>query len=107
LLDKDYVAESVAANNHGMAYLEGEFNRLGLSFIPSVGNFICVRMPEGVDAMAVNDGLLQLGVIVRPVANYEMPEYLRVSVGIEAENQAFIAALDKVLTQLNAAQVGA
>ena len=107
LLDKDYVAESVAANNHGMAYLEGEFNRLGLSFIPSVGNFICVKMPEGIDAMAVNDGLLQLGVIVRPVANYEMPEYLRVSIGIKAENQAFIAALEKVLTQLNAVQVGA
>ena len=107
LLDKDYVAESVAANNHGMAYLEGEFNRLGLSFIPSVGNFICVKMPDGINAMAVNDGLLQLGVIVRPVANYEMPEYLRVSIGIEAENQAFIAALEKVLKQLNAAQVSA
>ena len=107
LLDKDYVAESVASNNHGMAYLEGEFNRLGLSFIPSVGNFICVKMPDGINAMAVNDGLLQLGVIVRPVANYEMPEYLRVSIGIEAENQAFIAALEKVLKQLNAAQVSA
>lgn len=100
VLDEGYVAESIAVNNNGMAYLEGEFNRLGLDFIPSVGNFISVKMPSGIDAMGVNDGLLQAGVIVRPVANYEMPEYLRVSIGGEKENQAFIAALEKVLAQL-------
>ncbi|UTW49479.1 histidinol-phosphate transaminase [Bacterioplanoides sp. SCSIO 12839] len=100
MLDEEYVAKSIAVNNSGMAYLENEFNRLGLDFIPSVGNFISVKMPAGINAMAVNSGLLQEGVIVRPVANYEMPEYLRVSIGIEKENQAFIAALEKVLAQL-------
>ncbi|WP_420590275.1 histidinol-phosphate transaminase [Bacterioplanoides sp.] len=107
VLDEDYVAESIAVNNNGMAYLEGEFNRLGLDFIPSVGNFISVKMPVGVDAMAVNDGLLREGVIIRPVANYEMPEYLRVSIGIAKENQAFVAALEKVLAQVKAEQVNA
>ena len=107
MLDEDYVAESIAVNNNGMAYLEGEFNRLGLDFIPSVGNFISVKMPVGVDAMTVNNGLLQEGVIIRPVANYEMPEYLRVSIGIEKENQAFIAALEKVLAQVKAEKVNA
>lgn len=105
VLDEDYVAESIAVNNNGMAYLEGEFNRLGLDFIPSVGNFISVKMPAGVDAMMVNDGLLREGVIIRPVANYEMPEYLRVSIGIAKENQAFVAALEKVLAQVKAEQV--
>jgi histidinol-phosphate aminotransferase len=105
LLDDEYVAESIAVNNDGMAYLEGEFNRLGLDFIQSVGNFICVKMPSGVDPMAVNDGLLRQGVIIRPVANYEMPEHLRVSIGIAKENQAFIAALENVLAQVKAEQV--
>ncbi|WP_419813529.1 histidinol-phosphate transaminase [Bacterioplanoides sp.] len=100
MLDEEYVAKSIAVNNSGMAYLENEFNRLGLDFILSVGNFISVKMPAGINAMAVNSGLLQEGVIVRPVANYEMPEYLRVSIGVEKENQAFIAALEKVLAQL-------
>ena len=107
VLDEGYVAESIAVNNNGMAYLEGEFNRLGLDFIPSVGNFISVKMPTGIDAMAVNDGLLREGVIIRPVANYEMPEYLRVSIGIAKENQAFIAALEKVLAQVKVEQVNA
>lgn len=100
MLDEEYVAKSIAVNNSGMAYLENEFDRLGLDFIPSVGNFISVKMPTDINAMAVNSGLLQEGVIVRPVANYEMPEYLRVSIGVEKENQAFIAALKKVLAQL-------
>ncbi len=107
LLDDEYVAESIAVNNDGMAYLEGEFNRLGLDFIQSVGNFICVKMPSGVDPMTVNDGLLRQGVIIRPVANYEMPEHLRVSIGIAKENQAFIAALENVLAQVKAEQVNA
>lgn len=107
VLDEDYVAESITVNNNGMAYLEDEFNRLGLDFIPSVGNFISVKMPAGVDAMAVNDGLLREGIIIRPVANYEMPEYLRVSIGIAKENQAFVAALEKVLAQVKAEQVNA
>ena len=48
-------------------------------------------------AMDVYSGLLKQGVIVRPVANYEMPEYLRVSIGTESENETFIHALQKVL----------
>jgi histidinol-phosphate aminotransferase len=48
--------------------------------------------------MDVYQGLLQRGVIVRPVANYEMPEYLRVSIGTSAENEVFVAALTAVLS---------
>jgi len=99
--DDDYVKESIALNDRGMAYLTSAFGRLGLSFIPSVGNFISFRVPEGVDAMAVYDGLLREGVIVRPVANYEMPEYLRVSIGTDLENQTFVSALEKVLAAVS------
>jgi histidinol-phosphate/aromatic aminotransferase/cobyric acid decarboxylase-like protein len=52
---------------------------LGLSFIPSAGNFICINFER--DAMPINDALLKQGIIVRPVANYDLPTYLRVTVG--------------------------
>lgn len=97
MLDEDYVRESVALNDRGMTYLTSAFDELGLSFIPSVGNFISFRVPESVSAMDVYSGLLKLGVIVRPLANYEMPQYLRVSIGTEAENETFVRALKKVL----------
>ena len=50
------------------------------------------------DDMAVYQGLLHKGIIIRPVANYELPGFLRVSVGTMAENQAFIAALEQVIS---------
>ncbi len=98
LLDEEYVKESIALNDAGMAYLTSAFSDMGLSYIPSVGNFISFKVPAGVNAMDVYNGLLREGVIVRPVANYEMPEYLRVSIGTEAENQTFISALKTVLS---------
>lgn len=97
MLDEEYVRESIALNDRGMSYLISSFDDLGLSYIPSVGNFISFRVPDGVDAMEVYSGLLKQGVIVRPVVNYEMPEYLRVSIGTESENETFIRALQKVL----------
>jgi histidinol-phosphate aminotransferase len=97
MLDEEYVRESIALNDRGMKYLTSAFDDLGLSYIPSVGNFISFRVPDTVDAMDVYSGLLKQGVIVRPVANYEMPEYLRVSIGTESENETFVRALKKVL----------
>ncbi|WP_286716682.1 histidinol-phosphate transaminase [Thalassolituus sp. UBA2009] len=98
LSDDDYVAQSVAANKAGMQQLTAAFDALGLSFIPSVGNFIAFRVPDAMGAMDVYKQLLAKGVIVRPVANYEMPQYLRVSIGTQAENATFINALTAVLS---------
>ena len=95
--DRDYLEKGLKLNADGMSYLISAFNKMKLSYIPSVGNFICVNV--GVDAMKVYDDLLYEGVIVRPVANYEMPEYLRVTIGTEEENNRFIAALTKVLNK--------
>ena len=97
LNDKQYLADSIALNKQGMKQLENGFEQLSLSYIPSVGNFIAFKVPATSDAMAVYQDLLQQGVIVRPIANYAMPEYLRVSIGTEAENNTFLAALAKVL----------
>lgn len=94
LEDHDYVARSVALNRAGMVQLTAGLIEAGLAFIPSYGNFICVKVP---DAQASFRKLLAQGVIVRPVAGYGLPDYLRVSVGLERENARFLEALRRVL----------
>ncbi|MBD9414757.1 histidinol-phosphate transaminase [Pseudomonas sp. PDM16] len=93
--DADYLAASRRTNDAGMAQLEDGFRRLGLSWIASKGNFIAVDF--GHDAAPINQALLRAGVIVRPVAGYGMPTFLRVSIGTEAENSRFLEALEQVL----------
>jgi len=88
--DVDYVNESRALNAQGRAALEEGFRKLGLAFVPSHANFVLVRVG---DAAPVYQRLLQQGVIVRPVANYALPEWLRVTVGVGAENRRFLDAL--------------
>ena len=94
LADDDFVARSYAANQAGMAQLTQGFNKLGLEYIPSFGNFVSFKIAN---AVQVNQKLLQNGVIVRPVANYEMPDYLRVSVGLFSENAKFLEVLEQII----------
>ena len=93
--DREHIQASVALNRAGMDQLTKGFNRLGLDFIPSVGNFITVDL--GSPAGPVNDALLRLGCIVRPVANYGLPNHLRISIGLEQENGRLLTALEQVL----------
>ncbi len=95
LEDADYVRQSHEVNLQGMRQLETGFARLRLTYIPSFGNFICVKVGN---AARVNMALLRRGIIVRPVANYGMPEYLRVTVGTAAENARFLEALESAMS---------
>ena len=97
LTDDEYLKSGVSLNAKGMQQLISSFDEMNLKYIPSVGNFICVNVGEG--AMKVYDDLLYQGVIVRPVANYEMPEFLRVTIGTIKENERFISAFKKVLNK--------
>ncbi len=96
-LDDDvHRQRSVGMNASGLKQLMAGFERLGLKYIPSVGNFICVDV--GDDAAPVYEALLCEGVIVRPVANYGMPRHLRITVGTSEHNDIMLSALQKVLT---------
>jgi histidinol-phosphate aminotransferase len=95
LSDREHVRASVALNLSGMRQLTAGFERLGLDWIPSVCNFVTVDL--GRPAAAVDPALLRLGCIARPVANYGLPNHLRVSVGLEEENARFLSALEAVL----------
>ena len=88
--DMEFVAKSFAANLQGLRQVEEGCKALGLEWIPSHGNFITVRVGKGAE---VYKRLLKRGVIVRPVANYGMPEHLRVTIGTPEENERFLVAL--------------
>ena len=95
LADSAHLEQGIAINRQGMQQFEAGFKSLGLDYIPSVGNFISVN--TGRDAGQIYTALLHEGVIVRPVANYAMPGYLRISVGLHEENRRCLDALGKVL----------
>ena len=94
LADSEYVTESARLNHSGLAQLTRALDQMGVIYAPSHGNFLLVHVG---DAAAVYESLLRQGVIVRPVANYGLPEHLRVSVGLPAENTRFLAALRAAL----------
>ena len=94
LEDREFVRRSVVLNRAGMRQLTQAFDRMGVAYIPSCGNFVSFQVS---DAMAVYRRLLQSGVIVRPIASYGMPRHLRVTVGLESENARFLEALEKAL----------
>ncbi|CUA96103.1 histidinol-phosphate transaminase [Thiomonas bhubaneswarensis] len=92
--DHDFIEQAYAVNRAGQAQLAEAFDALGLSYIPSQGNFVLVKVGADDGAGArVNLALLRRGVIARPVDNYGLPQWLRISVGTEAENAKCIAAL--------------
>lgn len=97
LTDVAYLERSREVNRKGLAQLEAGFRDLGLAYIPSAGNFIAVDV--GDNAKSVFEGLLEQGVIVRPVAGYGMPRHLRVTVGLPEENERFLEALKWTLSR--------
>jgi len=97
LTETEFVQHSRRINKAGMVQLCQGFQKLGLEYIPSKGNFISVDV--GGPAEAVYERLLRQGVIVRPVANYGMPQHLRITIGLEQENDQALTALETALAR--------
>lgn len=96
--DQAFLEATLKLNETGRDYLTAALDRLGLDVIPSVTNFITFRV--GPKAEALYRGLLKSGVIVRPLASYGMPEFLRVTVGLDTENERFVESLERELAFL-------
>lgn len=94
LSDQDHVHKSITLNQNGMAQVEAELNRLHISYIPSICNFITMDVQ---DASAVYQQLLLKGVIVRPLKAYDMPCHIRVTIGTSNQNDRFIAAISSLV----------
>ncbi|GMR00759.1 MAG: histidinol-phosphate transaminase [Gammaproteobacteria bacterium] len=93
--DDEHIVKSVKMNNAGKIFLQDAFNEMSLDHLPTMGNFISVNVKQ--DGLALYEKLLQQGVIVRPVANYDMPEYLRITIGTQQQNERFIETLKQCL----------
>jgi len=92
--DADYIRKTRENNARGLKYLEAAFRRLGLKYVPSSANFILVRVDEGQHVFVE---MQKLGVIVRPMEPYQLPEWIRITVGTPEENERCVGALKKAL----------
>jgi histidinol-phosphate aminotransferase len=96
LRDVSFVKRTFELNQRGMAQIIEGLGKLGLDYIPSCGNFVAFHIGN---ASATYRRLLELGVIVRPIENYDMPGWPRVSIGLESENAKFLGALEKCINE--------
>lgn len=94
--DDEHVRKTRSNNFGGLQFFEKAFRRLNLQFVPSSANFILVRVGEG---QRVFDAMQKLGVIVRPMGGYQLPEWIRLSIGTPQENERSLGALEKSLAQ--------
>lgn len=92
--DTGHAERTRRLNSRGLRLYARTFRKLGLEFVPSSANFILVRVGEG---QRVFNELQKLGVIVRPMGGYQLPEWVRISVGTPKQNQRCLAALKQVL----------
>ncbi len=90
LFDEEHMRKTRELTHEGRAYLQGEFDAMGLEYIPSVANFVLVKVGDGDE---VFQALLRKGVIVRAMRSYKLPEWLRISIGTMEQNRRFIDEL--------------
>ena len=106
--DRDFVRRSVEVNEAGRAQLEAGFEKLagfGVDWVPSQTNFLLVEMP--VAGREIYDVMLRRGVILRPMAGYGLPNYLRISIGTEPQNARCLTELTDVLEKFSAEEAPA
>ncbi len=96
LEDKGHLQRTRENNRRGLKYLYREMERMGLEYVPTQANFFLLNLKR--DGAKVYQDLLREGVIVRPMAGYGLPRYIRVTVGLPEENKRFVTALRKVLS---------
>jgi histidinol-phosphate aminotransferase len=95
LADDEHLDHSRTTNRTGMLQLQKALDEMGLRYLPSVANFLCINVARS--GQKVFQNLLARGVIVRPIGGYGLPDFIRVTIGTEHENQRFVAALSEVL----------
>lgn len=93
--DKDFLKRVIDENTRGREYLSKEFEKMGLEYIKTHANFIMVNTRE--DDREVFDKLLRKGIIIRPGYLFEMPQWLRVSIGTMEQNERFVKGLEEIL----------
>jgi histidinol-phosphate aminotransferase len=96
LSDQRYLKNSINRNTKERLYLYESLEIIGMDYIPSQGNFICIDTKKS--AKDIFESLLQKGVIVRPIELYDMPNFIRVTIGNRTENNIFLEKFKEVLS---------
>jgi histidinol-phosphate aminotransferase len=96
LEDHAHVEKTRRINARGLKFYAREFRRLGLEYLPSAANFVLVKVGDGQRVFAE---MQKLGVIVRPMAAYQLPDWIRISMGTPKQNQKCLAALKAALAR--------
>ena len=94
LEDDEHLRETKRAIDQGRAYLHEQFSEMKISYVPGTANFVMVNVGDG---HAVFEKLLRQGIIVRPLKEYNLPEWVRISVGTMEENKKLVAALKETM----------
>ncbi len=94
LADEEHQGKTKRVTDDGRSYFEREFAAMKLPFVPSVANFVLVKVGDG---RAVFQSMLKKGVIVRALKGYKLPEWIRVSIGTMEQNRRCISALREAL----------
>jgi histidinol-phosphate aminotransferase len=92
--DDEHRRETKRLTDEGRAYLQEQFKAMNLTFVPSVANFVLVKVGDGAGTFRK---LLERQIIVRALKGYNLPEWIRISVGTMEQNRKCIAALREVL----------
>ena len=96
LSDEAHPRETKRLVDTGRVYLQEQFAEMKIRFVPGAANFIMVNVADGA---AIFKKLLANKIIVRPIRNYGLPEWVRISIGTMEQNQKCIAALKDVLSK--------
>jgi histidinol-phosphate aminotransferase len=95
LADAEHIRETKRITDEGRAYLQEQFTAMNLRFVPGAANFVLVRVGDGAKIFRA---LLHRQIIVRALKGYNLPEWIRISVGTMEQNKRCIAALREVLS---------
>lgn len=97
--DEEFLRRTVELNRESLLYFHAEFERLGLNFVPSLANFVMIDFNTGERAERIFNGLLQRGVITRPLRAFGLPHCVRISTGTMEQNRRCVDALASVLSE--------
>jgi histidinol-phosphate aminotransferase len=94
ILDDEHQSKTKQITDEGRAYLQDQFSQMGLEYIPSYANFVLVKVGDG---NAVFKAMMDQGIIIRAMAAYKLPEWIRISIGTMPQNERCIEVLKQVL----------
>jgi histidinol-phosphate aminotransferase len=97
LADKEFLHRSLELNARGLGLLIASFQEMGLQVVPSDANFVMIEFPDEMQTARMVDDLLTLGVIVRPLKAFGLPQCIRISTGTDEDNQRCLAAMQKAV----------